>query len=153
MHGVGRGGVGGGRATWTPRLGKVSFPWWTCCDLEQTLPLPGPRLPELKCEKVLLVVSTAVRAWREGGAFHSSFSPKSPPHPVAPTHPPSSLITDGAQYVSFERKGKLFERIRRVSLQLQAGQTLLGGIGALTPRMRAQAQGTSCAHAPHAGVV
>lgn len=53
------GGVGGGQATRTGRLGKVSLLWLTCCDLEQTLRLPGPELPELKCEKVSPVVSNS----------------------------------------------------------------------------------------------
>lgn len=43
------------------------------CDLEQTFPLSGPELPELKCEKVRPVVSNSGRSLTGGGAFDSSF--------------------------------------------------------------------------------
>lgn len=67
---------GEGQAWWT--LAQDSG-WRPCpvadmlCDLEQTFPLSGPELPELKCEKVRPVVSNSGRSLTGGGAFDSSF--------------------------------------------------------------------------------
>lgn len=56
------------------------------CDLEQTFPLSGPELPELKCEKLLLpVVSNSGKSQAGGGALESSFLSPPPSHPTALT--------------------------------------------------------------------